>query len=192
MTPFGRWRATQGTTLLEMLMYVVILGVVLNISAQTLLSCMRLSSYGTVMADRVTQVGEVERAFRQTAGAGCALADKVGPFAAGPGVAIVELPADSPDGRRYAVFGALRSPNEISKAIVIQDKDGVRLEGMTTYPLDVRSLSFSANATGRLLTMNVGTRSSHKQPNTEDEHMFSVALRGAQEPQPGQHAETTP
>jgi hypothetical protein len=161
-----------------MLMYASILAVVLNIAAQTFLSCMRLSSYGTAIADRMGQVAEVENVFRQSVNEGETLVANAGAFSAGPSVIVVEKPSAEPGVRRFTALGALRSANQFSKAELRSDAAGTQVEALTTYPLKLTALRFTHEAPSRLVEVDLTASSPRKRSNGADEFAFKSSLCG--------------
>lgn len=174
--------AREGTTLLEMLGYLVIMAVVLNVSAQALISCMRLSHYGSVVADRMGQAAEVEQAFRKAAGQADAVVNGVGAYKTGPGTLVLGRSTAETGVREFTVMGSLRSPESFSK-LVLRDEGGeLKAESVVTYPLAVRTIAFTYDSAdprnARLVSMDMTTAAARKSSKTEAVRRVTEALRG--------------
>lgn len=166
-------RRRGGYTLLEMLAYVAILGVVLNISAQVLLTCVRLSNFGVQMADGIEQAQGVEDAFREAVREGLAVVPGAGAYATGADTVVLEAPGV--EGRRFVVIGRLGQVEQVVVLRIVERNGTLEPEGMKAYPLKDAEVKFAYDAAdpalARLVTMTVT-------PKGRDERPVYAALRG--------------
>lgn len=133
-----------GYMLIEVLAVVSILAVVLGLAGQILLTCTRLSSFGTRAADRIGQAAEVEEAFRAAVRESFAVSAGVGAYRSDAGTLVLETPSDA--GRRFVVLGRIRDEERMSVLKVV-DKDGsFETEYLSTSALPIKSLSFTHDA----------------------------------------------
>lgn len=183
-----RWRPNptlleqRGTSLLELLTYIAVFAVILNIAAQTLITCSRLSSFGTTVADRIGQTADVEHAFREVVAEGCAVVKRAGPFVTGPTTVVLQRGAMSADDQEFLVFGAFRSPTRISQALLRINGTAVDVERLITYPLDIASVTFGYDngdsGTARLIRMDLVAPIPGKRPNHHAVQRSIAAIRG--------------
>lgn len=116
----GGLSETAGTTLLEMIAYVFILGIVINLCAQVFLSSSRLAAVeGGGAIERIETLDGMERDFRETVRECNGVVTDVAGFACDEKQAVLRLP----DGERFVVFGAPEGVQRLCKR-TIRVKDG--------------------------------------------------------------------
>lgn len=156
MTP--RPSRNSGFTLLEILAYCVILLVVLNVSAQIFVTCVRLCSLGTRMSDRAAVLQQIEEQFVADVRAATRVVEQAGTYRTGPDMLVLEVPASDLAVRTYVVFGTVQDPKRLGK-IVLHEKNGaVDSDSLHTYPLDLRTWRFDYADDGgsaRLVTLEL-------------------------------------
>jgi len=175
-----------GTSLLEMLVYIPILAVVVNLSLSVFLGASRLSALGSTAMDRMTTVTEVQQKFTRTVREAEAVAPGVGTYRTGPAQLVLEMPPspDHPDARRYVVFGHITSTKRLGR-LEIFEKDGqFTSDAYSRYAFPTRNLRFRYDnddpAAARLVTLEVDVenarKSKAKPPVT---YRFVAALRSS-------------
>lgn len=151
----GRRRA--GMALLEVLAYVVILGMVLNVAGQALITCTRLSAFGAAAPDRLVNAAEVEDAFRTAVRNACAVAPAVGDYRSGPETLVLEAPAA--EGRRFQVLGCIGRPDRVTLLELVERDGRLEAESARTLAFEAGALRFAYSTpdptTARLVTLQL-------------------------------------
>ena len=177
-------RKTAGYSLIEMLAYVGVLAVIINLGAGALVSVVRVNHVGMLALERIEGLEEIRREFRQSVRASTGVAADAGPFRSGVDQLVLEMPADErePATRRFTVF--LFSPDKpngeegvfLRKLVVVQDPSGDHAEALVCYPLRLDSVRFTYDADSpdraRLVTLTV-TAGAHNPPRP-----IAAAVRG--------------
>jgi type II secretory pathway pseudopilin PulG len=172
-----------GYTLIEMLVYVVILATVVNICAGIFSSSMRLNDMGTATLDRMHRLDEVREEFAAAIHKSSAVVPAAWDYQTGEDRVVLETAQDTPDGaRHFIVFGCLKSPSALTR-LEFSGKDGsYTIDHMETYGADFASVAFEYNSaepsSTRLVTLVSaleGEGSDHRPPL---ERRFAATLRG--------------
>lgn len=181
----GQGRAA-GLSLLEMLGYVAIITVVINLSLSVFLSASRLSAVGTVALDRLTMVEYLNAEFRRTVREAGAVVPDVGAFETGPEHVVLAMPPrpGQSETARYVVFGEIGREKRLSRLEIIEKHGEYTTEAYSTYALPVESLRFEYDrddpTRARLVTLEVDALNARKEirkpPVT---YRFVGALRSA-------------
>jgi type II secretory pathway pseudopilin PulG len=133
---------TRGATMVELVVYIAILAVMVNLAVGTFASAMRLNTRGMETLETARALGVVQEDFRRTVREAVALPDAAGIWTSDGDTLVIEL---APEGgnRRYAVFGVLDDPAQISRHLFSVRPDGsVEPLAMRTYNLNVGSVAF--------------------------------------------------
>lgn len=134
--------ASAGTSLLEMLVYIVCLAVAINVAAQVVLTCTRLSSYGTNMADRYAAAHDVETVFVDAVREAWSIVPSIGNYQTGPSVLVIETAPNETSQRRFIVLGCFK-PERLSRIEFTESNGVLTPESIDTLPLDLAELSFA-------------------------------------------------
>ncbi|MDX9971671.1 MAG: hypothetical protein RBU21_01640 [FCB group bacterium] len=133
-----------GYMLIEALAVVSILAIVLGLAGQILITCTRLSTFGTRAADRIEQAAEVEETFRAAVRESFAVSPGVGPYRSDANTLVLETPSGA--GRRFVVLGRIREPERLSVLKAVEKEGVFETEYLSTSALPVKSLSFAYDA----------------------------------------------
>jgi hypothetical protein len=159
-----------GYMLIEALAVVGILAVVLGLAAQVLITCTRLSSFGSRAADHAVQAAEAEDAFRAAAREAFAVSPGVGAYRTGADTLVLQTP--SPEGPRYTVLGKLRDPQRLTVLKLVDSQGILEPESMTTLAAPVRAAEFTYDtgdpATARRVVLRLTTVGSGKDAPTRE------------------------
>ncbi len=174
----GGLSETAGTTLLEMIAYVFILGIVINLCAQVFLSSSRLAAVGGGAIERIETLDGMERDFRETVRECNGVVTDVAGFACDEKQAVLRLP----DGERFVVFGAPEGVQRLCKR-TIRVKDGAwDLERAETYPIDLSAIRFSYSGAGpassRSVTLHVTAAGRSRDNRAGKDVTVTATLRG--------------
>ena len=174
----GGLRETAGTTLLEMIAYLFVLGIVINLCAQVFLSSSRLAAVGGAAVERIETLDGMQRDFRETVRECNGIVADVAGFASNENQAVLRMP----DGERFVVFGAPEGVQRLSKR-TIRVKDGVwDLERAETYPIDLSAFRFSYSGAGpepsRSVTLHATAAGRARDNRAGKEVTVTATLRG--------------
>ena len=147
-------RRNRGYLLLEVLVYVGIVGVGINLCAGLFISGARLSAVNTLALDRMNALNEIHREFGQAVRGAVAVVPECGPYKTGPGQVVLAYPPL--DGqRRYVVLGTVQDAEHLSKQDLVE-RDGVlEMHRQSTYGLALEDISFSYDTPARLVRLDV-------------------------------------
>ncbi|HIJ65942.1 MAG TPA: hypothetical protein HPP77_08310 [Candidatus Hydrogenedentes bacterium] len=183
-------RNAAGMTLLEVLGYVALIGVLINLGAGLFVTCLRLNAYGTDALDRIREIEYVREGFMQTIHEASAVCAGVAAYRTGPNQLVLELPAAPEDARveRYAILGPIRTDSRLTK-LVIRGKQGeFEAEYCETYPRELDTITFDYDAenieNARLVTIEVTAKTGEAR-RLPARYAFSAALRSIPGPSRG-------
>jgi len=178
-------RTTAGMSLFECLVYVAILGVVINLSMSIFMSSSRMSTLATVALDRVNMTEDVRHAFTRAVHEAEGVASEAGSYKTGPEQLVLAYPPtpESDGWRRYVVFGRIAPSAGLGRLDILEKAGEVVIDGLVKYPLPVSKLDLSYDAdspdAARLVTLQVdvqmGSSRDVRPPKT---HRFAASLRG--------------
>lgn len=171
-------RRRNGYSLLEMLGYVAILAVGVNLCASLFTTSMRLSALGSEGLERVQGIADIEQAFRDTVQSAHAIVPQYASYRSGPDQMV--LRAGSVEGvPRYIVLGALRDPNHLSKMEIIDRPGKPEAASFVTYALPLESIHFEAQPTLRGAGLAFTIKLEQGEPKARRASGYAVAaLRG--------------
>jgi len=128
--------------LIEMLAYVAILAVGVNLCGSLFVTGSRLSALNTLVLDRLNGMAEIEREFTQAVRESYGVVPGVGNYTSNDVHVVLETETTKGQ-RRYVVLGPLHDEEHLSK-LVLLERDGVlEPEAMTTYRLPLVRMDFS-------------------------------------------------
>ncbi len=135
-----------GMSLLEILAYIAILTVIVNLAAGVFVSSTRLSALSTVALANLDTLEDIRRDFTDTVRASSGVCEQIGSYHSGDGQLVLRLPArhGQKEVHRYAVFGRLDDKPRLYH-LVLADKgeNGLALERAATYRRDFSTVRFS-------------------------------------------------
>lgn len=168
-----------GVSLLETLMYVVCLAIVMNVAAQVVLTCTRLSTYGVGVADRYAAAHHLESLFADAVREALAVAPGVARYTTGPTELVLEVVPKGEETRRYVVLGCF-TPERLSRLVLTEADGALAAESVETVPLDLTSLSFSLDresGAARVATMTYRVKTSRGRDVQAEPRHVVAALR---------------
>ncbi len=131
-----------GLSLVEVLMSVMIITMILTTFGKVFVSSVQLSALNALSLDRVLAASEVRREFTALVRASHGVAPRVGNHETGQDRIVLRMPsADGP--ARYAVFGAIRGDNRLSRMDLVDDGGTFQIERLQTYALRVAEPVFT-------------------------------------------------
>jgi len=173
-----------GMSLLEMLGYVAVLGVVINLAASVFVNSSRLSALCTAALDRVAAVEEIRDEFTASVRESYRIRTSVGRYRTGTDYVVLDMarvPEDEST-RRYVVFGPIESESRLSKLVIIDQGGTLSAEMFVTYRQELDSIQFSYDSddvgTARLVTIEIEPKDIVGRGNKPPPHTFAAAMRG--------------
>jgi type II secretory pathway pseudopilin PulG len=129
----------RGYSLLELLVYVAVFAIGVNLFVSLLGTGSRLSAMNTLTMSRMEGVREVEEAFMAYTRRAIAVAAEAGDFKTGPDRLVLKMPPGQTDGFDYAVLGVLREANRFAVMGLAEKSGGLEVSYMKTLrqPLDI-------------------------------------------------------
>jgi type II secretory pathway pseudopilin PulG len=144
-----------GYMLIEVLAVVSILTVVLGLAGEILLTCTRLSAFGTRAEEQYRQTGELEEAFRAAVREASAVSPGVGNYRSGADTLVLEVP--SVEGRRYIVLARPGNAPRMSVLRLNEHDGALDSDYLSTQALPLQSATFeydsAAPETARRITL---------------------------------------
>jgi hypothetical protein len=172
----------SGYSLIEMLVYVAILAVGVNLCGALFVTSMRLSALGSEKLERIQGAAELENEFREAVRSGEAVIPEFGAYRSGPGQVV--LRAGAVDGApRYLVLGAVRDAEHLSKLEIIDRPGKPEAAAFVTYAPRLSALEFTYDvdppASARLVRMAFSGKLSPGEPEARQTGgSAAAALRG--------------
>ncbi len=161
----------QGYTLLELLAYVAILAVFLNITAGLYLSTNRLMARSDLAIDRARGVAEIETAFRDAVASASAVADAVGPLHASESLLVLRRASTTEE---WIVLGAVTGPDRFSVATYKLVNGAPELASLKTYSQPLLRSQFTVDSA--IVTLTIGIESRGTTNTVSPENTFLAAL----------------
>lgn len=149
ISPVPRRRAnTSGYTLLEMLVYIVVFGVALNMMASLLGSGSRLAATTTLGLGRLEGIRDVEEVFTNYTRRAAAVAGQIGDYETGAHRLVLKMPPGGEEGFDYVVLGALNQPDQFSVLGLAAGGAGWETVYLRTLRQPLQTLEFHVDNTG--------------------------------------------
>lgn len=172
-------RHKQGYSLIELLAYLVVLGVIINLSAPLFLSATRLSRLGEAASDHLQGVEEIQSRITDRVREAVRIVPSTLTFESGEDQLILEMPAN-PLARRV-VFGTINDPNKVFRLELIQQDGKWVHDFLAIYRQSITGLRFTydtADPADAALVRFVLEVDNKGMKNTfPAENLFTVALR---------------
>lgn len=170
-----------GYSLLELLVYVAVFAIGVNLFVSLLGTGSRLSATNTLTMARMEGVREVEEEFTEYTRRATAVVDEAGDFKTGPDRLVLKMPPGQADGFDYAVLGVLREANRFGVVGLAEKEGELEVVYMKTLRQPLELLVFEVEGGGErpLVHLRVkvqGEDGERKQPFVE--HRASATLRG--------------
>lgn len=176
-----RMQSPSGYSLLELLVYVAVFAVAVNIFVSLLGTGSQLSALNTLSMSRMEGVREVQEEFTEYTRRASAVVSEVGEYKTGADCLVLKMPQVQEGGFDYAVLGVLREANRFA-VIGLADKEGVmEVVYMKTLRQPLETLQFDVVQGGARPLVNLrvkvqGEEGERKQPFVE--HLASATPRG--------------
>ncbi len=164
----------HGYTLLELLAYVAILAVFLNITAGLYLSTNRLMARSDLAIDRASGIAEIETAFREAVASANAVADAAGPLRPGESLLVLRRASAAEE---WIALGAVTSPERFSVATYAVVNGTPEMISLKTFSQPVLRSQFTVDASSPLVRLSVGIESKGTTNTVSPENTFVAALR---------------
>ncbi len=179
------WRTTAsaGMTLLEMLGYIAILAIVINLSLKVFIASSRLTGLGTSAVDRLALVEEVRDDFTRIVRLSAGVVPAVGDYRSGENCLILEMPQDPArnEGRTYIIWGAIVQELRLTRMAVLEKDGEFTAESLVSYPRDFQAIRFSYDTPeaekARLVTLGLSYGTSSAEDASSRTRSFSAAFR---------------
>lgn len=173
--------AQHGYSLLEMLVYIAVFAVGVNIFVSLLGTGSRLSATNALSLSRLEGVREVQETFTQYTRRATAVVPEVGEFTTGPDRLVLKMPQEQENGFDYMVLGVLREANHFAVMGLVEKADAVEMVYLKTLRQPLETLAFDVEGSGvrplvNLRVMIKGEDGERKQPFVE--HLASATPRG--------------
>ena len=123
MTPVLKTTRRGGYTLLEMLVYVVVFGMGLNLFVSALGTGSRLTALTTLQLSRIEGVREIQNLYVSQVRCAESVVPRVGNFETGDNLVVLRMPPTDIEGVDYVVLGAARDANHFS-IVRVTDTNG--------------------------------------------------------------------
>ena len=170
-------------TLIEVLGYVAVIAVVINLATSVFIRSSRLAALGTGALDRVNAVEDIRDGFIAAVRGSSGVSAGIGDHRSGSDRVVLTMPQRSGEDavRRYIVFGPLRSDSRLSKLAVIEQDGKLSAESFVTYPQDLDSIRFSYDTVdsseSRLVMMDIETKRTVDRGRKRAPCRFAAAMR---------------
>jgi len=186
-TRAGRCRGRSndaGMSLLEMMGYMAVLAVLVNLTLTLFIGASRLSVLGTTALDRLRTVEDVREGFTETVREARRVVPGVGVYKTGPGQLVLELPREASDGdtRRYAVLGHITSALCLGRIEVLERGGVCEADSYSTYALPIAGVRFEYDSEHlervRLVTLQLDAQNAAK-TKAPATYRFQASLRAS-------------
>lgn len=173
-----------GYSILEMLGYIAVFAVILNLAVSLFISTTRLSAYATTAMDRIEGIEEVHREFADAVHEAVDVSPGVASYVSGGDRLVLELP-QAPGGKggaRYAVLGDLKGNGRMAKLILTERDGAFETEYMATYGQIFVGIRFLYNtvepAGARLVRLELEVDNATAKNTIPRVNTFAASLRG--------------
>ena len=177
----GTRTAQHGYSLLELLVYVAVFAIGVNLFVSLLGTGSRLSAMNTLTMARMEGVREVEEEFMEYTRRAASVVAEAGDFKTGPDRLVLKMPPGQEDGFDYAVLGVLREANRFAVMGLAEKEGGLEVVYMKTLRQPLEILAFDVDGVGVRPLVNLrvkvqGEDGEREQPFVE--HRASATPRG--------------
>lgn len=173
-------KGAGGYSLLEMLGYVAVLAIGINLCGSLLITGNRITSVVTGQLDAIHGIEETEQLFVNAVHCADGLEEHIGGYTAGVNTLI--LRSVEPDGStRYILLGNLMGPHCFSRMDLVSRNGKLELDSMKTAGQMVEYCRFSADTSNAVPVMSMTLKRKAEQGEPENrimEHHFMATPRG--------------
>ena len=170
----------RGYTLLELLAYIFVLAIIVNMSVTLFLNAKRLSILGEMAFERIIGVDEIGREFTNAVLQSDEIVNALNAIVTDEECLILSQPVEA--GRRYVVFRAVDEGRYLRAEEYAEDGEGLSLEKLKTFRLPIAGLRFEYGSERPEQSRTVRLRlyiDTKGTPNTTpSENLFIASLRG--------------
>jgi hypothetical protein len=171
----------HGYSLLEMLVYIAVFAIGLNLFISLLGTGSRLTATTSLSLARMEGVREVEDTFVQYTRRAVSVVAEVGEFKTGSDRLVLKMPPGQENGFDYAVLGVLREANRFAVMGLATREGATEVVYLKTLPQPLENLTFDVEASGPrpLVNLRVKVQSeAGERKHTFVEHQTSATPRG--------------
>lgn len=149
--------STRGYTLIEMLVYVAIFGMMLVLCMRLFSTTSRISAYSIQASDRLDDIRDAQRVFLETMRAATAIADGVGEYVTGEDVLVLRMhgAGETP---RHVVMGTLDGRSRLNVMEVVYEDGVLKATRYLRCRLPVEALRFTIDEARRGVTLDITPR----------------------------------
>ncbi len=170
-----------GYSLLELLVYVAVFAVAVNLFVSLLGTGSQLSALNTLSMSRMEGVREVQEEFTEFTRRASAVVSEVGEYKTGADRLVLKMPQAQEGEFDYAVLGVLRESNRFAVMGLTEKEGAMEVVYMKTLRQPLETLEFDVNQGGARPLVNLrvkvlGEEGERKQPFVE--HFASATPRG--------------
>ena len=171
----------RGYSLLEMLVYIAVFAIGVNLFVSLLGTGSRLAAATSLSMSRMEGVREVQEEFMQYTRRAAAVVPEAGEFKTGPDRLVLKMPPGQENGFDYAVLGVLREANHFAVMGLAAREGGLEVVYLKTLRQPLETLVFDVDGAGVRPLVNLrlkvqGEEGERKQPFVE--HRASATPRG--------------
>ncbi|GAG14139.1 unnamed protein product, partial [marine sediment metagenome] len=173
----------KGITLIEMLGYIAVIAVVINLATSVFIRSSRLAAMGTGALDRVNAVEEIRDGFTAAVRRSSGISAGIGEHRSGSDRVVLTMPqlAGEEGVRRYIVFGLLGDDPRLNKLVVVERDGNLSAESFVTYRQDLDSIRFSYETEdlreAKLVVMEIETKRTVDRGKRRAPYRFTAAMR---------------
>ena len=144
MKRFDHDNTRSGYTLLELLGYLTVFTVLVNLSINLYVSTSRLTVAGIETLERLDQIERLGRRFTRVVHGAEAIVGEGAGYRTGPDLLVLRLGRSLalPNTKHYSIFGNIRGDGQITQINAVEIDGEVSIEYMMTEPLQVESIRF--------------------------------------------------
>jgi hypothetical protein len=148
----------RGASLIEMIAYIAIFAVMVNLCLGVFIKSSRMSALGTGILDRMQALREIRQEFTESVMLADAVVPAIGDYRTGADLLV--LRTNGMEGAaRYVVFGRLDDARRLSRLVLAKTDTGLEVERLRTFPLDLDVVTFAydseAPEQARLVSLHV-------------------------------------
>ena len=169
--------------MIEVLGYIAVIAVVINLATSVFIRSTRLSALGTGALDRMNAVEEIRDGFTTAVRRASGVNAGMGEHQSGSDRVVLTMPqlAGEDGVRRYVVFGLLGADPRLSKLVVVERDGNLSVERFVTYRQDLDSIRFSYDTDeideAKLVVMEIETKRTDNRGKRRAPHRFAAAMR---------------
>jgi type II secretory pathway pseudopilin PulG len=170
----------SGYSLLEMLGYIAVLGIGINLCGGLLITGSRVNTLMTETLDRMEGIAEIESAFRASAGRASEVVDGTGAFKTSENTLVLRVPG-ADGAARYIVLGPVLDPDRLSRIELVEKNGALENVWTKTYRQPVAYLRFDIEKGGARPLLHLATKVKRKAGEPDRNHLehHFTAVSGA-------------